>query len=217
MTFRRYSPAPLTGLVNSVSTLTRYLLRELQKIASLMDIDDLWEDNTADLSTGNTGAGAPTLTNLNGGPYKAYVFAVGDAVNVSFHVKHDVSRNKPFYPHVHWTTDGTNAGTVTWRLHYQIAAGHQQEAFPTASTVDITQTYDNTLGAWTHMIGEVSDNAAIAMPQVDSLILMTCELEAATGFGTPADDIFGLYIDLHYQKDREGTRYKSPDFYGLEE
>lgn len=171
----------------------------------------LWEDNTADLSRGSVAAGSPTLTNVNGGPYQGYVFGIGDSVNAAFHIKHDVKPNSKFYPHIHWTTDGTNTGTLTWRISYQIAKGHNQEAFPTASTLDLTDTASGT--AWQHMITEASDAQAIDMPEVDSLVFMNVELQAASGFGTPADDIFGLYVDLHYQKDRFGTPQKSPDFY----
>lgn len=171
----------------------------------------LWDDNTADLATGSIAAGAPTLTVVNGGPYKGYAFSVGDTVQASFHIKHDVKVGSTFYPHVHWTTDGTNAGTLTWRISYQIAAGHNQASFPTATQLDLTATASGT--AWQHMITECTDAQSIDMPEVDSLILLTVELDAASGFGTPADDIFGLYVDLHYQKDRFGTLNKAPDFY----
>jgi hypothetical protein len=171
----------------------------------------LWDDNTSELSTGGIAAGSPTLTVVNGGPYKAYVFTDGDSVNCAFHIKHDVKRDGVFYPHVHWTTDGTNEGTLTWRISHQIAKGHNQAAFPTATTLDITDTASGT--AWQHMITEASDAQAISTPEVDSLILMNVELESSSGFGTPADDIFGLFVDLHYQKDRDGTINKAPNFY----
>ena len=171
----------------------------------------LWEDNTADMAIGTIGAGSPTLTIVNGGPYKGFVFGVGDSVNLGYHITHDVKPGSLIYPHVHWTTDGTNVGTLTWRISHQIAAGHNQAAFPTTSTIDVLTTASGT--AWQHMITEVSDTQAITMPEVDSLVLMNVSLLSASGFGTPADKIFGLYADLHYQKDRFGTPQKAPDFY----
>lgn len=189
--------------------------REFQRIADsfahLRDTDLLWDDNTADMRAGTVKSGAPVLTDINGGPSQAYVFAVGDSVNLSFHIKHDIKPGSLIYPHIHWTTDGTNTGTLTWRISYQYSAGHARGTFTTASTMDLTATASGT--AWTHEITEASDSQAFVTPEVDSLILVNVKLQSASGFGTPADDIFGLYADLHYQKNALGTKLKSPPFY----
>lgn len=215
MSWRRYVPAPMLNLALTPVELARYLWRELEKISRATTIDDLWDDNTADLSTGKVAAGSPTLTALNGGPYEAYVFAAGDSVNVAFHVKHDVVRNSKFYPHIHWTTDTSATGSISWLLSYQIAAGYNQSAFPTASTMRLN-TRVPIDSPWGHHITECSDAAAIDMPEVDSLVLMNVELDARNELSN-GQKVFGLYVDLHYQKDREGTRYRNTPFYGEED
>jgi len=202
----------------TLEALRDYVWRGFNRLKSIIDEiafrieGDFWEDNTAEFTGGAPGASAPSLTTFRGGPARQYVFGVGDSVDVVFHIKHDVKPGTSggiFHPHVHWTTNGTNAGTLTWRLSYHIAKGHNQEAFPVASVLDLTDTASGI--AWQHMITE--SVSGFTTPEVDSLIIVNVELLSATGFGTPADDIFGLYVDLHYQKDRLGTPQKAPDFY----
>ena len=114
------------------------------------------------------------------------------------------------YPHVHWTTNGTNTNTVKWELIYTYAKGHNQEAFPTETTINLEQAGSGT--AWQHMIVEASDAQAFTAPEVDSLILM--RVRRVTNGGTDnTDQVFGLFVDIHYQKDRFGTPQKSPNFY----
>lgn len=215
MSWRRYVPSPINDLGLSVRSLANYLIRELQRIGTAIEIDDLWEDNTADLRVGSVGPNAPTLANLNGGPYRAYKFAAGDSMDIAFHIKHDVARNSKFYPHVHWTTDTSATGSISWLLSYQIAKGYEQSAFPTASTLRLNA---NPTGnePWLHYITECSDGAAIDMPEVDSLVFMNVELDARNELSN-GQKVFGLYVDLHYQKDREGTRYRNTPFYGEED
>lgn len=171
----------------------------------------VWDDEISPLGAAPSPGSAPGLTLLNGGPYKGRTFSVGDQLQVEFHVKHTTKPGSPMYFHVHWCTDGTNAASVTWRFHHQIAIGHDQAAFPTATVVDLVTTASTT--AWQHQITEVSDGQAITAPEVDALILVVLELQAASGLGTPADNVFGLYVDIHYQTDRNGTPSKAPDFY----
>ena len=172
----------------------------------------LWDDELATLSDARTASGAPGSAVINGGPYIGRTFAVGDALQVAFHIRHSIKPGSKIYPHVHWCTDGTNAADVTWRFHHQIAKGYNQEAFPTASTIDVADTAHTT--EWMHQITETSDAQAFTAPEVDSLIFMVIELESASGLGAPADKVFAAFVDLHYQKDRFGTPQRNgPNFY----
>lgn len=172
----------------------------------------LWEDNLTSLISARPGVTAPALTAFGPtGTNQAYVFGVNDFVyTAGFHIKHDVKPNSLVYPHVHWTTDGTDTNTVKWEMSYTYAKGHNQEAFPADTVVTVEEAGSGT--AWQHMITETSAANAFTVPEVDSLVLL--RLRRVTNGGTDnADDVFGLFVDLHYQKDRFGTPQKSPDFY----
>lgn len=176
---------------------------------------DVWDDNTADLAVAKSVGGASvSYVAVNGSSYKAPVMKTGSPTTIlqaPFHIKHDVKRGSYIWPHVHWTTDGTNTGDVTWTIKYQLAAGHDQANFPTETTITIDQTASHT-AAWRHFIAEGTDEdtQAIPMPEVDSLILCTLQLTSNT---ISTDNILGLYLDMHYLKDRYGTINKAPNFY----
>lgn len=174
----------------------------------------MWEDLTTGISSGKVpAANAPTWDSAmgNGGTQGAYKFAVNDYIDLEpFHIKHDIKPGSKMYPHVHWTISSTATESVKWQLTYSIAKGHQQESFPVSSTVTVEGT--PTGDAWEHMISEVTDANAIDAPEVDSLIF--CRLTRITNGGSDnANNIFGLTVDMHYQKDRFGTPNKAPDFY----
>lgn len=172
----------------------------------------LWEDNLSSLITSKPGATAPTLRAFGpSGTNQQMDFAINDFVYTSsFHIKHDIKPESKIYPHVHWSTNGTDTNAVWWELSYTYAKGHNQEAFPADTVLVLKQAGSGT--AWQHMITEASDAEAFTAPEVDSLILM--RFRRVTNGGTDnTDQTFGIFVDLHYQKDRFGTPQKAPDFY----
>lgn len=173
---------------------------------------DLWDDNLTSLFTSRPGATSPTLTAFGPtGTNQQWAFGVNDFVyTAGFHITHDIKIGSKMYPHVHWTTDGIDTNTVKWELSFTYAKGHQQEAFPADTVIEIEQAGSGT--AWYHMISEVTDAQAFDAPEVDSLVIM--RVRRITNGGTDnTDDVFGMFVDLHYQKDRFGTKNKAPDFY----
>lgn len=173
---------------------------------------DLWDDNLTSLLVSRPGATSPTLTAFGPtGTNQQWVFAVNDFVyTAGFHIMHDIKIDSKIYPHVHWTTDGTDVNTVKWELSFTIAKGHDQEAFPADTVINLEQAGSGT--AWQHMIVEATDAQAVTAPEVDSLIIM--RVRRVTNAATDnADDVFGMFVDIHYQKDRFGTVNKAPDFY----
>ena len=173
---------------------------------------DLWDDNLTSLYTARPGATSPTLRSFGPtGTNQQWDFAVNDFVyTAGFHIKHDIKINSKMYPHVHWTTNGTDTNTVKWELSYTVAKGHNQEAFPADVVINLEQAGSGT--AWQHMIVEATDDQAFDAPEVDSLIIM--RVRRVTNGGTDnADQVFGMFVDMHYQKDRFGTLNKAPDFY----
>ena len=172
----------------------------------------LWEDNLTSLITSRPGATAPTLRAFGPtGNIQQLDFAINDFVYTSgFHIGHDIKPGSKMYPHVHWSTNGIDTNTVKWELSFTYAKGHNQEAFPAETTLNLEEAASGT--AWQHMITEATDAEAFTAPEVDSIILM--KVRRVTNGGTDnADQTFGMFIDMHYQKDRFGTPQKSPDFY----
>lgn len=169
-----------------------------------------WKDNFANLTAAATGAGAPALAAFGpSGVVKQREFGIGDSVYVVWHMDHDVRPGSLAHMHVHWSSNGTSTGLVRWEINYTFAKGHQQANFPADSQVRIEQAGAGT--AWRHMIAE--DQTGFIIPEVDSLIIAEVKRIAPTT-GSNANQIFGLFVDIHYQSDRDTTVGKAPPFYG---
>lgn len=174
----------------------------------------LWDDYTTAISAGKLPAANYPTYDYTAGPSSnlgMYQFGINDYIDLEpIHIKHDIKPDSKIYPHVHWTLDGTNVNDVHWELSYSIAKGHNQEAFSATSTVTVIGTPTGT--AWTHMVSEVGDANAIDAPEVDSLVLLRLK-RITNGATENTDAIYGLTVDLHYQKDRLGTPQRAPNFY----
>jgi len=173
-----------------------------------------WDDMLSDISNSKVaGVAVPTWSAFRNGIY-AYSFSAS-AMNecwFSFHVTHSYKPNSKIYPHVHWSTAGTNTGIVRWGLEYTVAKGHNQEAFPATTTIYIEQAASGT--AYKHMVTEVSDAQAFSSGvEPDSLILIRLFRDAGHANDTCTDVAFGLNCDIHYQTDRVSTKNKAPNFY----
>lgn len=168
-----------------------------------------WKDLTSSLVSAAVGGGAPALAVFGPtGNIKQMSFGINDSVYLAAHVNHDAKPLIAAYPHVHWTTNGTDTNTVKWALSYTMCASHNQANFPAEQVINIEEAAQGT--AWRSMTTE--DATGITMPEVDSLILM--ELKRVTNGGTEnADTVFGLYVDFHYLAQGLGTESRVPDFY----
>ena len=179
-----------------------------------------WKDNLAALAGQPTGANAPTLANFGPtGNIKQPAFATvagGDSVYVIWHIDHDIKPGSTGYMHVHWTTDGTSTDEVRWEITYTQALGHNQYAadgttpislFSEDTTVVVQEAASG--HAWQHMVTE--DQTGFLVPEPDSLIVAEVKRVATTPNNT--DTVFGLFVDIHYESDRELTPQRAPDFY----
>ena len=178
-----------------------------------------WRDNIADFNAARvTGARQPTWTAFRDGIY-AWSFSAStmNEVHVSFHINHDQCATEAYrklYPHIHWAPTNTNTGTVRWGIEYTFAKGHQQEAFPSSTTVYIEQAATGT--AYTHMIAETPDVDALDLSNIETDALLLCRVfrDASHANDTYDAACFGLYADLHYQASYFGTPQKAPGFFG---
>jgi hypothetical protein len=160
-----------------------------------------WQDLVAVLNNSNAaGLSPPAWKAMVNGHYGLH-FSAGESAFATFHVLHDYKPATLAYPHVHFLVDIalTAADTITWKLHYTIAKGHQQGGIlddtPTTITLTYTATGDEAAGE--HLIVEASDAQAIDLLETDSLVIMEVEMDAASVTGT--EEIFGLMVDFHYQ------------------
>lgn len=174
----------------------------------------LWDDITGEINVRGLGSNNPAWAAFQNGVY-AYQFSASTMMEVwiDFHIKHDIAPGTLLYPHVHWSTTGTNTGVARWGFEYTVAKGHQQQAFPATTTVYVEQAFTGTTR--THMIAEVSEANAIPSTniEVDSLVMMRVFRDAAHVNDTLTDAAFLFMVDLHYQKQYLGTKNKSPNFY----
>ena len=210
----------LAAKVSALEAETRYLRRALQATADgQLKHQPVWKD----LKVGLTSSGvhptqSPTLeTVVSGEQRQDLAFIVGNQAYCDpFHIDHDIVPGSLMYPHVHWESDHvTTSSSLTWRLYFTRAKGHQQEAFSTESYIDITHNFSST--GHMHMVTECSDAQALRAFEPDELIKVTLELQSVTGF-TPHKTsaglrIFGLMVDIHYLAGTVGTINKSPNFY----
>jgi hypothetical protein len=174
----------------------------------------LWDDITGEITVKGGGANNPSWAAFQGGIY-AYQCSAStmQEVWIDFHILHDIAPGTLLYPHVHWSTTGTNTGVVRWGIEYTVAKGHQQQAFPATTTVYVEQAGSGT--AHQHMIAEVSLADAIPATniEVDALVMTRIFRDASHANDTQTDPAFLLMADLHYQKQYLGTLNKSPNFY----
>jgi hypothetical protein len=160
-----------------------------------------WADLLAPLHGGVvTGSSDPDWNVFIGGIY-AYSFPASGAsreVWIAFHVPHTYAAGTVMYPHVHWSTPGTNTGVVRWGFEYTIAKGYSQQVFPTSTTVYLEQAASGTPRR--HMIVE---SPSISIPatnlEPDSMILARIFRDSSHANDTCTDAAFGLQCDLHYQ------------------
>ena len=168
-----------------------------------------WRDLRCPIVGSASGAGTPSLQAFGPtGSIKMLRFGVGDSVYLAAHWNHDIKVGSTVYPHVHWSTDGTSTNTVKWELYLTTAAGFDQANFPADTTITIEEAAAGT--AWRHMVSE--DGTGFTAPEVDSLTLI--ELKRVTNGGSEnGDQVFGLFVDFHFQAQQYGTPNKAPSFY----
>lgn len=201
----------------SKEELRRYLHDEFLKIQHTLDllhIDGEWYDLLAPISSaGRRGAASDfDWTDYDTSGIYQPDFAVNEDGICVFHINHDIKRNSQMYPHVHWSTDGTDTNPVHWELNYKIA--QRDDDSPPAFGATITKTLIGTPSgtAYTHHVTETNDAESQLVPPVDSIIIMQVK-RVTNGAVENADTVFGHFVDFHYQRERLGTKNRAPDFY----
>jgi hypothetical protein len=179
-----------------------------------------WRDIPIPIETDATSPNAPVWAAFRGGQKKRS-FAPAELTEFDsvLHVNHDYKLGTPIYLHVHWTPSDTSVGVVRWGFEFSVAKGHQQQGFPSTTTVYVEQA---TLGAAfanadrAHMVAEV--DAANVVPathlEPDTCITLRIFRDGGHVNDTYTMPVFGLVADAHYEADRQATPNRAPNFYG---
>ena len=175
-----------------------------------------WADLTAILNNSNAaGLSPPAWKSMGANGHYGLHFTAGESAFCVFHVPHGWAGTLS-YPHVHFLVDiALTAGdTITWKLHYTVARrGHEHHTGESLTgartTLTLTYTADGNEVAGEHIVIE-DDTQTIDMLEVDALVIMEVEMDAATVTGT--EEIFGLMCDIHYESDGMLTKEKAPKF-----
>jgi len=173
-----------------------------------------WNDVLADISAGRgIGVNAPTWATIRDG-IKAYEFSA-TAINevwVNLHILHDYLWGSKVWPHIHWTTTGTNTGVVRWGIEYTYARAYGVEAFPATTTIYLEQAASGT--AYTQMLAEPVEADGILLPncEPDGVLLCRVFRDAGHANDTCTDGAFALFADLHFQSDGYLTNERNRGF-----
>ena len=194
---------------------------ELEKLkASIQWEYGLWNSYVGDLNTSQPGpTNLPSFTTFRGSILApAFADYRTEDVTISFYIKHDFLLYTKVYPYIHWSPgNNTNTGVVRWGLEYILAKGHGQEAFTSPTTVYVEQAGSGT--AYQHQLVQVAEGDGILTESLEpnSVLMFRVFRDGAHANDTFTGNAFGLYLGLHYQRIREGTLNKEPDFYRKEE
>lgn len=186
-----------------------------------------WADLVQQVIVQNGGPNAPTIQNYRNGLY-FYAFAPSatNEVYVCFHLNHDYNANGGdigyegmVYPHVHWTHNTTNTGTVRWGVEYTCARRGDSTGtvdFGATNTLYINHDVDSALEQYRHHVNESATGQGIpqgGILEVDALILCRFFRDGAHPDDTFPDDCFLLTVDLHYPTGVQQTPLRVPPFF----
>ncbi len=172
-----------------------------------------WRDLKGDINVRGNGSNNPVWAAFRDGLY-AYDFhaSVMNEAWVSYHIDHDYAPGTPVYLHAHWAPKTVNTGVVRFGFEYAIAKGHDQEAFPTSTTVYVESNISSNR-QYKHMVAEIGTGISSASIEPDSLILVRIFRDATHINDTFPDVAPVLTADCHYQADRVATKNRAPNFY----
>lgn len=157
-----------------------------------------WADSFGEIKSKND-ASSPDFSSFRNG-ISSYSFPPSylTEVFVNFHVPHDYVLGTMIYPHVHWSTSGTNTGAVSWCFEYTYASGYGIEAFGETQTIEVAQPFNGT--PYTHMIAEPSEGDGLLIPgmEADGIILFRIYRNTESVNDTQTQAAFMFNCDFHY-------------------
>ena len=158
------------------------------------------------------GSSAPTLTTFRGNLKVGTFNGAGTTVNEIFgsiHIPHNYIAGTDIYFHIHWShIIASPTGSVKWNLDYSFARGFSYEAFPTPTTISLTQ------AAGTQYFHHIIESSAITGTNIEADTLILCRIwrDPADVADTFANNAFFLRADAHIQVDNRSTKEKVRPF-----
>lgn len=178
---------------------------------------DGWFDIVSEFYT-RGGPAAPGVSQFIGGIY-LLEFSDTDTLEAfaNFHIPHAYKPGTMIYPHVHFSVQSNDAGTVRWGFEYTFArsaASTGQTAFPATTTIYIDFPVPAN-SAYKHFIAEAAQGTGIPGThiEVDGMILARVFREPAHVNDTFVGSVWAITSDLHTEVDRHATPNRAPDFY----
>lgn len=177
-----------------------------------------WKDSLTSINSAKvSGANVPAWTLIRDGLY-AYSFTATALKEVwlNFHIGHDYAPGTDLYPHVHYVplTDEVQ-GVIRWGFEFSYA--DRGGTFGASQTVYIEETIAAN-SQYDHIVSEVTDANALDGSdwtfEVDGVLLCRVFRDGAHVNDTYAGDVGGIFVDLHYQSDRDTTINKAAPFRG---
>ena len=172
-----------------------------------------WDDIVQEVIIRNGAASAPLLENWLGN-FWAYAFPNGvmNECFINFHIRHnydDAGGATPgmIYPHVHFTVNTANTGTIRWGVEWTYARRADAQG-AAAFTPTVTQYIEYTIGIggkqYWHIVAESPDGQGIpqgGILQVDSLVKCRIFRDGAHPNDTFPDHAFLDTVDVHVPVD----------------
>lgn len=176
---------------------------------------DGWADIVSEFYT-RGGPASPGVSQFTGGIY-LLEFSDTDTLEAfaNFHVPHSYKPGTGIYPHIHFSVQGNNAGTVRWGCEYTFARRHDstgQIAFPATSTIYIDFAVPAN-SAYKHFVAEAVTPISGTNVEVDGMFMCRFFREPTHANDTFAGSVWAITADLHIEVDRAATPSRSPDFY----
>ena len=179
-----------------------------------------WKDMLTSINSAKvSGANVPAWTLIRDGLY-AYSFTatVLKEVWLNFHIGHDYAPQTDLYPHIHYVPLSDEIeGVIRWGFEFSYA--DRAGTFPASSTVYIEETIAAN-SQYDHIVSEVTDANALSYKdfepgfETDGVLLCRVFRDGAHANDTYAGAVGGIFVDLHYQSDRDATLNKAAPFRG---
>lgn len=185
-------------------------------------VGDGWQDLVMSVNVGG-GANSPTWNQFRNGIY-AYAFSPTTMNECwsQFHLRHDFKWGTMCYPHVHFSSNTTNTGTVRWGIEWTYARRADSVGGDNTGVIDFpaTQTiyieHEILSGEqYRHQVTEPADGNGIPGTglETDGLILTRFFRDATHINDTFPDDVYLLTVDIHHEVDKDATPTRQPPFY----
>ena len=176
-----------------------------------------WADIVSEFYT-RGGPAAPGVSQFIGGIY-LLEFSDTDTLEAfsNFHIPHTWRLGTMIYPHIHFSVQGNNAGTVRWGVEYTVAqrreANTSNYTFQAPSTLYIDFAIPAN-SAYSHFVAEAPEGQGIAGTNidVDSMIMTRVFRQPTNENDTFAGSVWAITADLHIEVDKAATPFRAPNF-----